>query len=236
MVRFLRIAKSLLLPTTRIARILSLTATRLGYSAALVMLATLVGCNGSSVDGETTSTSAVEIRRPLPEFTLSRQDGAEFGSKDLLGRVWIGNFIFTRCASTCPQQTKDLVSLQNEFADHPRREEIHFVSITVDPEHDTQQQLAEYAKNYQADLKHWSFLTGERKKIWKLCEQGFALPVFHNSDTDPGMLITHSEKCVVVDRENRIRGFYDTSDEQDRKKLTAKIEQVLAEEDADDSQ
>ena len=172
----------------------------------------------------------MDIRKPLPKFTLSQQDGEDFGSENLRGRVWIGNFIFTRCGLTCPRQTKDLVRLQNEIANHAKRDDLHFVSITVDPEHDTTETLTKFATEYKADLKHWSFLTGDRKKIWSLCKNGFLLPVTQGSDTDPGMLIIHSPLCVLVDRQSRIRGFYNTNDAKDWTKLKLAMERLLAEE------
>lgn len=165
----------------------------------------------------------------LPEFVLSRQDNVEFGSKDLQGRVWIANFIFTRCGLTCPRQTRDLAELQREIADHQHRDAIHFVSVTVDPEHDTQIVLSEYAKAHTIDLKHWSFLTGDRKAIWTLCKEGFMLPVTEGSDTNPNALIDHSAKFVLVDRQNRIRGFYDSTDVEDWKQLKVDLESVLLE-------
>lgn len=199
------------------------------WAVAGLLLTVLSGCGGSP--GENRS-SEVEIRKPLPKFSLTQHDGESFGAAELRGRVWIGNFIFTRCGSTCPRQTRDMVRLQNDLADHARRDEIHFVSITVDPEHDTPEVLTAYAEQYKADLNHWSFLTGERKGIWGLCKNGFLLPVSPGSETDPGMLIIHSPRCVLVDRENRIRGFYEMSDPQDLRKLKAALERVLAEEKA----
>ncbi len=197
--------------------------------SALAWCSTQLGCEGQKSDGSVNRNGPIEIRKPLPTFSLTRQDGRTFGSEDLKGSVWIANFVFTRCASTCPRQTRDFARFQKELADHPRLDGMHFVSITVDPEYDTTDRLTAYGNDYKADFDHWSFLTGERKKIWELSSKGFGLAVFEGSQNDPGMLITHSEKFVLVDRENNIRGFYDSSDAKDWAKLKKKLEAILQE-------
>lgn len=185
----------------------------------LALLAAVEGCRPASQPESAGPALKAEVALPLPEFTLTRQDNTDFGSGDLAGQVWIANFIFTRCGMTCPRQTRDLVRLQKQLADHPQRDSIHFVSITVDPEFDTAEVLTAYAEQQGADLAHWSFLTGERKAIWTLCKEGFKLQVTPGSATQVGMLIDHSAKFVLVDREGVVRGFYDSDDPEDWQEL-----------------
>ena len=133
----------------------------------------------------------------LPEFELTDQVGETFGSRQLRGKAWIANFIFTRCPATCPAQTAKISEFQGQLQDNPVWDEIRFVSFTVDPEHDTPQVLSEYAKNTNADVHHWKFLTGDREAIWRLSKDGFKLPVSEN--TDPEIVITHSPKvCLLI--------------------------------------
>lgn len=62
-----------------------------------------------------------EIAIPLPEFTFTDRTGAPFGSADLRGKVWVADFVFTRCESICPKLSDGLAKLQQELATHPAR-------------------------------------------------------------------------------------------------------------------
>ena len=103
----------------------------------------------------------VPVLYPLPEFSFTDQDGKTFGLKDLRSKVWVADFIFTRCPSTCPMQTAEKAKMQDGMA-----EDVRFVTFTVDPEHDTPEMLAAYAKRHGADPARWKFLTGARGDLW----------------------------------------------------------------------
>ena len=163
----------------------------------------------------------------LPEFELTDQVGETFGSRQLRGKAWIANFIFTRCPATCPAQTAKISDFQGQLQDSPVWDEIRFVSFTVDPEHDTPQVLSEYAKNANADVHHWKFLTGEREAIWRLSKDGFKLPVSEN--TDPATVITHSPKVMLVDPYLRIRGIYEVTSKDGLARLRHGLDLVLME-------
>lgn len=162
----------------------------------------------------------------VPRFRFMNQDRQGFGSKELDGKVWIATFIFTRCAGTCPLQTAELVALQEELKDHPAAGDIHFVSISVDPEYDRPKVLKEYAKQWGADPDRWTFLTGKRDAIWDLSKEGFKLPV-NDARDNTDMIIAHSQQFVLVDRAGRIRGYYDGLNEVARAKLKKDLELVL---------
>lgn len=144
----------------------------------------------------------------VPDITLVDQTGEAFGTDQLHAKVWIANFIFTRCVATCPRQTSQMVGLQEHLRRHNMWNDVRLVSFSVDPEHDTPEVLAEYARSAGADDEHWRFLTGSREAIWKLARDGFKLAV--GQDTrNAGMPITHTSRTVLVDRLGRIRGYYD---------------------------
>ena len=164
---------------------------------------------------------------PLPEFELTDQAGAKYGTRQLLGRAWVGNFVFTRCKATCPVQTAKLADFQRQARRWPDWSRVRLVSISVDPEFDTPAVLADYASGYRADESSWKFLTGEREAIWKLSKEGFKLPVLDSPDD--GGPITHSPKFVLVDPAGRVRGFYDSGDDRDVRQLAIDLRYVLEE-------
>ncbi|MGH7268569.1 MAG: SCO family protein [Candidatus Rokuibacteriota bacterium] len=161
----------------------------------------------------------------VPEFTLDERSGRAVSRRDLLGKVWLANFIYTQCGDTCPLQTAELARLQAEFA---AAGDFRLVSITVDPERDTPAALAAYAEKYGADPARWWFLTGEKRAIYRLAKDGFRLGVVDPHDpagqtagwlrlVSPAPawathgsqgLVMHSSRLVLVDRAARIRAYH----------------------------
>jgi protein SCO1/2 len=98
-------------------------------------------------------------REPAPDFALVDQAGQPLSLGDLRGKILLVDFVFTRCAGPCPILTGIHVGLQRSL-DPALRERVRFVSITLDPAHDSPEVLSEYAQARGADLSGWSFLTG----------------------------------------------------------------------------
>lgn len=152
---------------------------------------------------------------PAPEFELIDSSGETFSSADLRGKVWAADFIFTSCRGPCPLMSRHMRELQAAVAELP---DARLVSITVDPERDTPEVLADYGRRYGADPARWTLLTGGKREIYDLIYSGFKLAVDdgrtdENGEPGPG-IITHSVKFVLVDREGQIRGYY-SGDEKD---------------------
>lgn len=139
----------------------------------------------------------------IPEFTLTDQHGNPFAfASQLKGKVWVADFIFTTCQGPCPRMSRQMKQVQAglEGAAGAR-----LVSFTVDPENDTPPALAEYAKRYQAAAGRWFFLTGPKETLHQLKREAFMLGNVEGS-TD------HSTRFVLIDRQGRVRRYYDTSE------------------------
>lgn len=163
----------------------------------------------------------------VPDFSLTDRSGRRITLADLQGKVWLANFIYTRCTETCPLQSAEIARLQQEFSG---ARDLRFVSITVDPQHDTPAVLAAYATRYHADPAQWLFLTGSKAAIYALAKDGFKLgvsdggaaqaesaerlvgpsPAFASHGSKG--LIMHSARFVLVDRKARIRAYYPSDD------------------------
>jgi len=164
----------------------------------------------------------------VPPFTLTDQAGRSFGREDLAGKVWVGNFIFTRCPSTCPVQTRYVKRLQEALRNEPAWTQVRLVSFTVDPQYDTPEVLRDYAERVGADPDHWFFLTGTREEIWQLGKDGFKMPV---GDAPPGGdgPILHATKLMLVDEHGRLRGYYDGMSDAGLQELRRDLDLVLGE-------
>ena len=154
----------------------------------------------------------------VPDFTLTDQSGRIFHSKDNLdGKVWVANFIFTNCSGPCPRMTSQFRSLRDQVKDPP---ELRMVSFTIDPARDTPEALATYAQHFGANPDKWYFLTGQQKDLHHLSRNVFMLGNIDGT-------LEHSTRFVLVDRQSRIRGFYDSSDAESMEKLPRDLRSLL---------
>jgi len=170
--------------------------------------------------------STVQPKNPVlgivPEFALTERDGRTVEKSDLIGSMWVASFIFTRCATSCPMAVTELASLQDELP-----AEVRLVSITVDPEYDSPEVLAEFAERVGANVDRWLFLTGDKAFIHRSIREGFHLSVEENDDGTPGMQVMHSPRFALVDPKGRIRGYYESSDPDDLERLREDIKRML---------
>lgn len=146
--------------------------------------------------------------RAVPDFTLIDQNGDPFSRDDLKGQIWVAAFVFTRCPGPCPAITGNLAQMHQEFKDS---DNLHLVSFSIDPKHDTPQVLTEYAQRFQADLTRWTFLTGEQEMIHDLSMNGFYSAVMETTPEtakDAGPFI-HGTRIYVVDASGTIVAAYD---------------------------
>lgn len=151
-----------------------------------------------------------EVYAALPDFSHTDQDGQPISRQDLLGTVWIADFIFTRCPNICPTLSARMKALQPMVAEHSG---IGLLSISVDPAYDTPEVLTTYAQSYGADPSIWRWVTGEEAAI-AATVTGFqqALDVRKTAD-NPVPDITHSTRLILVDTRGVLRGFFETDPE-----------------------
>lgn len=161
----------------------------------------------------------------VPAFVLQDQSGQPISRDTLLGKLWIADFIFTRCAGQCPMMSAQMARLAAAL--RPYRS-VKLVSFTVDPAWDTPQVLANYAKAYGASPDQWRFVTGGKEELFHLSHDGFRLSVADGEGTaeEP---ITHSVRLVLVDSEGNIRGYYDATDTAAIKQLHHDLRRLLRE-------
>jgi protein SCO1/2 len=137
-----------------------------------------------------------------PDFALTSQDGAEVTLRDFRGKVVAVSFIYTSCPDVCPMLSDKLARVQDALGpDFGSR--VAFLSITVDPEHDTPAVLKEYAEALDADLAGWSFLTGEPAAVREVARRyGVAVAPAADGQVDHTLLTT------LIDRQGDMRVQY----------------------------
>lgn len=165
----------------------------------------------------------------LPVFSLTERSAREFGSRELNGKIWLADFIFTTCPGPCPQMSERFYELQQALKRSP---DVKLVSFTVWPEYDKPEVLTAYAKRFNADAEKWLFLTGEKRVIYDLAHKGFMLGI---TDKESGREIlkegefVHSTKIALVDRRGVVRGYYDSTAPEAVQKILVDVGSLLRE-------
>ena len=111
----------------------------------------------------------------LPDFKLTDQRGQAFERKQLLGRVWVADFVFTHCAEACPRLTQKMRTIQDQLTQQEAAGRIGLLSISVDPERDTPEVLKAYAQTFGVRDEVWHFLTGPEADVERAVVQGFKI-------------------------------------------------------------
>jgi cytochrome oxidase Cu insertion factor (SCO1/SenC/PrrC family) len=137
------------------------------------------------------------VIRAVPEFSLIDQNGRTMTNADLRGKIWIADFIFTRCKGPCPLMTARMLEMQKALTKTP---EVKLVSVTVDPAYDTPEVLTAYAEANFADPERWKFLTGDKAVIEKLVTEGF-MQHLAEENGEP----VHGTMFLVVDGNGMVR-------------------------------
>lgn len=150
----------------------------------------------------------------IADFSLTNQNGKTITQKDYKDKIYIADFFFTTCPSICPIMTKNMADIQQEIK---QDEDVLLLSHSVTPVIDSVAQLKKYAIEKGVDDKKWNLVTGDKKQIYELARKSY-LAVKTDGDGGPFDMI-HTENFILVDKEKRIRGFYDGTKKEDMVKL-----------------
>ncbi len=151
----------------------------------------------------------------VPAFMMRDQANRPVSPAELRGSPFIADFIFLSCTTSCPKLTARMKTLHDRIKQ--KNSTIRLVSITVDPENDDPPALAKYASEHGADPKVWSFLTGPIEQLDGVVVKGFKMQYEKIKPVDPDTTIVnimHGDWFVLVDGKGRIRGYYDTTEQE----------------------
>ena len=140
----------------------------------------------------------------IAPFSMTNQNGETINEKEYDNTIYVADFFFTTCPSICPIMTKNMHTLQEKLIGLP---EVKLLSFSVTPQIDSVAQLKRYALKNKVDDTRWNLVTGKKKEIYELARKSY-LVVKDDGDGGPYDMI-HTENFVLVDKQKRIRGFYD---------------------------
>ena len=174
----------------------------------------------SEVNPELVDSSIQYVRKyhVIGDFELTNQNGETITQADYADKIYVADFFFTTCQSICPIMTGNMLKIQETLKND---NEIMLLSHTVMPEVDDVAQLKKYALEKGVNDEKWNLVTGSKKQIYNLARKSY-LASKTKGDGGPYDMI-HTENFVLVDKEKRIRGFYDGTDPKAIEKLMEDI-------------
>ncbi|HMY42519.1 MAG TPA: SCO family protein [Chitinophagales bacterium] len=171
---------------------------------------------------KTLNNSKDTVYHIVPSFSFLDQNGDTITDAIMQNKVVVADFFFTTCSSICIDMTKNLRKIQEHFLND---RDVMILSYTVDPEVDSVKQLQKYAVENDVNGKLWHLLTGDKKELYALARNGYLVTAVQG-DGGPKDFI-HSEKLVLVDKERRIRGFYDGTKDDEIIRLKKDAQKLL---------
>jgi protein SCO1/2 len=162
----------------------------------------------------------------IPAFSFTDQDGKTVTEKTVEGKIYVADFIFTRCGSICPRMTNNMGLLQEKFKNN---DQVLLLSHSVTPALDSVPVLKKYAEAKGVISGKWHLLTGKEEEIYALAKkQYFAGDTIGYYQT--GNEFLHTENFILVDKLRRIRGVYNGTLPLEMERLEDDINTLLKEE------
>lgn len=207
-----------------------------GSLIAGTIMVTILATRKSRVNDADAVLNADEVEREalagmtIPDFRLIDQLGRVTERSVFEGEWTVLEFMFSACVTACPVMKGNLFTVRQELGELP----VRFVSISVDPEHDTPEHLKAYAERLGADPDRWRFLSGDIGTVLRICEDGLGFGV----QVDPSLTITrpggdtmanimHPSRFFVISPEVKVVGMYDGLDREDSIRMARDLRRLI---------
>ena len=159
----------------------------------------------------------------IADFELTNQNGLSITQSAYADKIYVADFFFTTCPTICPIMTKNMAQIQGSILDDS---DVMLLSHSVTPDIDSVAQLKKYALEKGVIDSKWNLVTGDKKQIYELARKSY-LAVKTDGDGGPYDMI-HTENFILIDKERRIRGFYDGTNPEEIEKLLNDLEILKA--------
>ena len=174
----------------------------------------------SMVDGKEVADT---VFPKMVDFSYLNQDSILIKSTDMKGKIWVADFMFTSCPTICPKMTEQMKRLSGMTKD--LKNEIQFMSFSINPKHDTPSQLRKYIKAHKIISSNWYFFTGNEAKTHDLGINNFQ--IFAGQDASAAGGYAHTAAFALVDKEGYVRGVYMGTDPKEVNKLEKDLRKLL---------
>lgn len=164
------------------------------------------------------------VYHTIAPFLFVNQDSLPITNQTFANKIYVADFFFTSCRTICPimktQMLRVYEAIQNE-------DDVLILSHTIDPEWDTVALLRDFAGRLGVESKKWHFVTGTKDSIYKIAQTSYFATALEDKSEPDGFI--HSGAFLLVDKQQRIRGKYDGTKEEDVNRLIADIARLKQE-------
>lgn len=159
----------------------------------------------------------------IPAFQFVDQDSMVVDTNTVKGKIYVVDFFFTHCPSICPKMKAEMHKVYDKYKDN---KDVLILSHSIDPARDSVAVLKNYASKLNLSSGKWLFLTGNKDSIYAIADH-YLESAKEDKDAAGGFI--HDGNFILVDRQRRIRGYYDGTTDEGADKLLADIESLLHE-------
>jgi protein SCO1 len=175
---------------------------------------------GPRTAGKTTSDS---LDYTVPVYTFVDQDSNIVDSNTVRNKIYVVDFFFTSCPSICPKMMKEMGLVYDKYKTN---NEVAILSYSIDPRRDTVARLKNYEKKLGISASRWHLLTGDKDSIYRMADK-YLVSAHEDPDAAGGFI--HDGNFILMDKQNRIRGYYDGTKEDAVQKLMGDMDILLKE-------
>ncbi len=159
----------------------------------------------------------------LPDFAFVNQDSNVINMATVQNKIFVTEFFFTSCPSICPKMQAQMLRVYEKYKSNP---DVLILAFTIDPARDTVGKLKDYAKKLGIESGKWHLLTGNKDSIYNTADN-FLVSAAEDADAPGGHV--HSGNFILVDKQRRLRGYYDGTKEESVQKLLDEMDILLKE-------
>lgn len=152
----------------------------------------------------------------IPDFSLINQLGDTVTAQTFDQKIYIADFFFTSCLTICPIMTDHMAQIQSRITDMP---DVMLLSHSVTPVRDSVPVLYQYAQEKGVNASKWHLVTGLKEEIYDLARKSYLVAKEENGGNAGPFDLVHTENFVLVDKQKRIRGYYDGTDSESVEQL-----------------
>ncbi len=160
-------------------------------------------------------------KHQISDFSFQDQHGEMITKENWKGKIVLAGYFFTSCSSVCPKMIAQVKRIE---PDADKYLLINF--FTVDPKRDSVGRLRKYADRNGIN-SNWFFLTGDKISLYRFARKDLMIEAT-DGDGGPGDFI-HSDNLVLIDPQQRIRGYYKGTDVSEMDRLQHDIDKLKIE-------
>ncbi len=164
------------------------------------------------------------VYHSIADFEFLNQDSVVVTNATFKDKIYVTDFFFTSCRTICPKMKTQMLRVYDSIQSKP---DVLILSHTIDPEHDDVALLHDFAERLGVSSNKWHFVTGDQETIFEIAQTSYFATAMVDATEPDGFI--HSGAFLLIDKQQRIRGKYDGTLEEDVNRLIVDIKRLQKE-------